>query len=159
MTTTATATAVVAAVVVPKMQMQQVKCSAHNVVYILFHNVVYILLYARNAVEVDAHNEVPGINIVLAGIIRTMIYEYILYKEHVLPYLLRLPQHLVDRACSGSRTYCTYKYLHNKREGCSYYCLVLLHTVVCEVWYCVPGMAIDTSSGTGRRQPMVYYCC
>ena len=30
--------------------------------------------------------------------------------------------------------------------------------VVCEVWYCVPGMAINTSSGTERRQPMVYYC-
>ena len=29
---------------------------------------------------------------------------------------------------------------------------------MCEVWYCVPGMAIDTSSGTGFRQPMVYYC-
>ena len=27
--------------------------------------------------------------------------------------------------------------------------------VVCEVWFCVPGMAMDTSSGTGRRQPMV----
>ena len=26
--------------------------------------------------------------------------------------------------------------------------------MVCEVWYCVPGMAIDTSSGTGRRQPI-----
>ena len=36
----------------------------------------------------------------------------------------------------------------------------MLHTSssVFEVWYCVPGMAIDTSSGTGRRQPMVYYC-
>ena len=28
---------------------------------------------------------------------------------------------------------------------------------MCEVWYCVPGTAIDTSSGMGRRQPMVYY--
>ena len=27
---------------------------------------------------------------------------------------------------------------------------------MCEIWYCVPGTAIDTSSGTGRRQPMVY---
>ena len=39
-----------------------------------------------------------------------------LQKEHVLPYLLRLPQLLVDRA-------------RGKMEGCTYYCLVLLHTV------------------------------
>ena len=77
-------------------KMQQVKRSVHNVMYIL-------LLYTRTAVVlvVDVHNEVPGINIV--GIVRAMIYEYT-YKEHVLPYLHRLPQHVVDRACSGSRT-------------------------------------------------------
>ena len=52
------------------------------------------------------------------------------------------------------RTECTY--LHNKRKGCKYYqyCYIQLLIVVCEVWYCVPGMAIDTSSGTGRRQPI-----
>ena len=94
-TTTTTATiAVVTAAVVPKMQ--QVKRSVHNVMYILS-------LHTRTAVVLvaDAHNEVQGIHTV--GIICTVIYEYI-YKGHVLPHLLRLPQDLVDRACSGSRT-------------------------------------------------------
>ena len=65
---------------------------------------MYILLYTRTAVVlvVDSHTEVPGINTV--GTIRTVIYEYVHIKEHVLPYLLRLPQHLVDRASCGSRT-------------------------------------------------------
>ena len=61
-TTTTTTTVVTAAVVVPKMQ--QVKCSV---------NVMHILLYTeyRTAVVGDAHNVVPGINIVVG------IYEYI----------------------------------------------------------------------------------
>ena len=69
-----------------------------------------------------------------------------LKNEHVLRYLLRLPQHLVDRACS-------------KMEGCTYYCLVLLHTIssvlslVLCTWYGDRDEFRD-----GRRQPMVYYC-
>ena len=49
-----------------------------------------------------------------------------------MPYLLRLPQHLVGRACSGSTHRVRVRVLHSKREGRTYYCLVLLHTV-CEV--------------------------
>ena len=50
-----TTTTVVTAVAVPKML--EVKCSVHNVMYIL-------TLYTRTAVVVvDARNEVPDINI------------------------------------------------------------------------------------------------
>ena len=66
-TTTTTAVVTAAVVVVPKML--QVKCSVHNVMYIILH------IRTAVVVVVDAHNEVPGIN--TTGIIRTVIYEYI----------------------------------------------------------------------------------
>ena len=56
-----------AVVIVPKML--QVKCSVHNVMYIILH------IRTAVVVVVDAHNEVPGTNTV--SIIRTVIYEYI----------------------------------------------------------------------------------
>ena len=51
-TTTRTVVTAVVRIVVP--EMLQVKCSVHNV--------TYILLYTRTAVVVDPHNEVPYIN-------------------------------------------------------------------------------------------------
>ena len=119
-TTTAVVTAVV--VVVPKML--QVKCSVHNVMYIL------LLLYTRIAavvliVVVDAHNEI-------VGIIRTMICEST-YKRSMFFCHACFASYNTWLAGSavGLRTECTY--FHNIREGCAYYCLVLLHTEVSEV--------------------------
>ena len=54
MRTTTAAALATAAVVVPKML--QVKCSVHNVMYIILH------IRTAVVVVVDAHNEVPGIN-------------------------------------------------------------------------------------------------
>ena len=54
--------------------------------------VLLLLLLLQESMPVTKYL-VPVINTV--GVIRTMIYEYI-QKGHVLPYLLRLPQHSVD---------------------------------------------------------------
>ena len=118
----------------------------------------YCLLYTRTVfVVVDAHNEVPGINI------NSTYYTHDNCCEST---------HKISMFCHtcfashntwlagpavGLRTECTY--LHNKREGCTYVILLSIVGYRRVVWSLVLCMAIDTNSGTGRQQPIriVYY--